>query len=214
MLITPASGDLRNVLQTVVGFPSDYTGTSSIVINDYDFDIVARNIILLLIAMHYESNIACPMMLHLWYSALVPADLVARLTSNLLPLIQDVCSKISNKPENSLQAKTWKYKTHSMRVVLQKSQWTKLLSYFEVPADLSASKAHDIRIASTLAPSRVDHLHRFLYTIPTGKRLVVTKFREDGILLPFGASRKDFTIPNPCVLYITHPTRKTWLTSC
>lgn len=214
MLITPASGDLRNVLQTVVGFPSDYTGTSSIVINDYDFDIVARNIILLLIAMHYESNIACPMMLHLWYSALVPADLVARLTSNLLPLIQDVCSKISNKPENSLQAKTWKYKTHSMRVILQKSQWTKLLSYFEVPADLSASKAHDIRIASTLAPSRVDHLHRFLYTIPTGKRLVVTKFREDGILLPFGASRKDFTIPNPCVLYITHPTRKTWLTSC
>ena len=85
MLTTSASGDLRNVLKTVTEFPPNYSGNSKIVINDYDFDIVARNIILLLIAMHYESDIACPMMLHLWYSALLPVDLVARLKSNQLP---------------------------------------------------------------------------------------------------------------------------------
>jgi hypothetical protein len=39
-----ASGDLRNVIKTIASLPQSYTGMPSIVVNDVDFDIVARNV--------------------------------------------------------------------------------------------------------------------------------------------------------------------------
>jgi hypothetical protein len=50
VLLFAALGDLRNVVKTVIGMPEAYSGTCSIVINDFNSAITARNAILLLIA--------------------------------------------------------------------------------------------------------------------------------------------------------------------
>ena len=184
-------------MKSLVGLPEMYAGYCEVVVNDKDSDIVARNAILLLIALHFSPETAAPMMLHLWYSALIPAQMLRSLQDNILPLIQEVCNKIKSKPAQSLQSKTWTYGTRSLRLVLTKEHWDHLLPYFEVPDGLSAAQAQVIRAATTLAPERKDYLERALLTQPPAWRVCTMKFRKDGLLLPFGSSRQEFDTPNP-----------------
>jgi len=177
--------------------PKSYTGQCDIVVNDRDFDIVARNLILLLTALHFSPDKAAPIMLHIWYSALIPEQMFRTLKDNILPLIQEVCTKVCEKPAKSLQSKTWRYGTRSLRLVLQKEQWDRLLSYFQVPDGLSLIQAQNVRILTTLAPERRDYVDRALYNLPPSSRVCMMKFRMDGILLPFGSSRNEFDTPNP-----------------
>jgi hypothetical protein len=66
-LLFAASGDPRNVIKSIVGLPDGYTGELKAVLNDKDFLIVARNAIMLLIALHLDRETAVPMIIHLWY---------------------------------------------------------------------------------------------------------------------------------------------------
>ena len=184
-------------MKSLIGLPETYAGHCGVVVNDKDSDIVARNAILLLIALHFSPEVATPMMLHLWYSALMPAQMLQSLRDNILPLIQEVCDKIQAKPAQSLLSKTWTYDTRSLRLILTKEQWGYLLPYFEVPDGLSAAQAQAIRLSTTLAPERKDYLERALLTQPPAWRVCTMKFRKDGVLLPFGSSRQEFDSPNP-----------------
>ncbi|KAF7958784.1 hypothetical protein EAE96_002317 [Botrytis aclada] len=58
-------------------------------------------------------------------------------------------------------------------------------------------------VDTTLSPSRRDNLEREFYIRPPAWRVCATKFRTDGILLPFGHSRKDFDKPNPTLFQST-----------
>lgn len=124
-------------MKSLSGLPKLYGGECGVVVNDRDFDIVARNAILLLTALHFEPGEATHMMLHIWYSALIPERVLRSLQDQILPLIHDVCAKIREKPMKSLQSKTWTYGARSLRLVLQRAMWDRLPSYLMVPDDLS-----------------------------------------------------------------------------
>jgi hypothetical protein len=128
-------------VKSLTGLPQSFTGQCDVVINDRDIDIVARNAILLLTTLHFSPGEAMPIMLRLWYSAFIPKDLFRSLQDNILPLFQDVCVKIQEKPADSLQAKTWNYGERSLRLVLQKAIWDRLSSYLEVPKGLTLAQA-------------------------------------------------------------------------
>lgn len=196
-LTLPASGDMRNVVKTLAGLPESFPGKCEVVINDKDFDIVARNVILLLVALSFSPAKAVPIMIHIWYSALIPKAFYDDLRASVLPLFVDVCAKIKAKPEEILQAKTWTFGSRSLRLILPKKDWDRLPQYLTNPEELSITKAHDIRVAITLAPQRIDYLHRALYDQPPRWRICHKRFRQDGILAPFGVSRKQFDTPNP-----------------
>ncbi|EEP78509.1 predicted protein [Uncinocarpus reesii 1704] len=196
-LLFAASGDLRNLMKTVAALPESYTGTLNVTFNDLDFDIVARNVVFLLTALTLPTEKATPIILHLWYSALIPAEILTILDKEVLPLIDDVCKKISTKPVESLQAKTWKCGERSLHLVLQKHRWVEIRNSFTVPKGLSLDKARSVRKAITMAPARVDNLHRGLFSQPPFRRVSKIKFRENGILLPFGSCRARFDTPNP-----------------
>ncbi|KAF8860575.1 hypothetical protein BDZ45DRAFT_619601 [Acephala macrosclerotiorum] len=200
-ILFAASGDLRNVVKSVNGMAFSLETRRDVVINDIDIDIVARNTILLLVAMNFPAEEAASMILHLWYSALVPQGLLDHLQNTIMPLIQDVCTKIREKPSFSLQSKTWRRGPTSLRLVLEKNEWNSILSYFKVPDSLSADEAQKIRISTTLA--RMDHVDRALFRQQPAWRIGMMKFREDGILLPFGASRHSFNKPNPTFYHTT-----------
>lgn len=198
-----ASGDCRHLVKTIGSLPSSYTGPCEAVINDKEMDIVARNAILLLIAFQFEPEVAAPVMLHLWYSAFVPAGLLALLKEVILPLVQDVCAKIESKPPLTLLSKTWTFENRTLRLALRKQSWTELLSYFDVPDGLTIENAENIRAATTLAPERRDYLDRGLFRQPPGQRVATLRFRHDGILLPFAARRDEYDTPNPSVSSLT-----------
>jgi hypothetical protein len=50
-MVPTASGDPRNIVKTIVSLPRSYTRKPLIVINDIDFDIVARNLVMLLLTL-------------------------------------------------------------------------------------------------------------------------------------------------------------------
>ncbi|KAH8593394.1 hypothetical protein B0O99DRAFT_515819 [Bisporella sp. PMI_857] len=196
-LLFAASGDIRNVVRSLAEIPQSWTGESDVVINDRDFDIVARNVILLLVALNFNPSEAPRIMLHIWYSAVIPRRIFVLLQNRVLPLFKDVCSKIQGKPPKSLQAKTWNFGARGLRLVLEKSMWDRLPSYLEVPGGLSASEALRIMRLTTLAPGRKDYVERALYIRFPPWRVCNSKFRNDGVLLPSGQSRSEFDTPNP-----------------
>jgi len=50
-LLFAASGDMRNLVKTVVDLPSSYLKPDEAVLNDKEFDLVVRNAVMLLIAL-------------------------------------------------------------------------------------------------------------------------------------------------------------------
>jgi hypothetical protein len=58
-ILFAASGDLKNAIKTIVGLPEGYSGECVVVLNNMEFIIVARNAIMLLIAMHLDPRSQC-----------------------------------------------------------------------------------------------------------------------------------------------------------
>ncbi|KAI1394162.1 uncharacterized protein F4822DRAFT_39208 [Hypoxylon trugodes] len=197
-LLFAASGDIRNVVKTITSLPKGFRSPMSIYLNDRDGDVVGRNAIMLLLALaEDDSSVVVENIVHLWYSAFIPQSLYDILRGKIHDLVQDVCSKIAHKAPNAPMGKTWIFGSRSLRLVLTKKQWSDLLASLEVPAGLTTKKAQDIRRAITIAPQRVDHRERRYFAQTPGDRASAQKFREDGIVIPFGASRDPFTVPNP-----------------
>ncbi|KAF2800286.1 hypothetical protein K505DRAFT_382762 [Melanomma pulvis-pyrius CBS 109.77] len=200
-ILCAASGDIRNVLKSIAGLPDGYTGQCSVVMNDIDFDIVARNAIFLLIAFHLKPEDATPAIIHLWYSAFLPPSILAMLQEKILPLIDDVCTKIANKSDNVPLGKIWTLELgQSLRVVFTKAEWNRLKAFLTVPSDMSVNEVNIIRLTQMRNPTRTDYRQKAAYNQWPAFRTCNEKFRRECILLPFGTSRKEFTSPNPTFL--------------
>lgn len=159
---------------------------------------MARNIILLLIALLVaDVDEAVDCMIHVWYSALIRKSDLNVLQRDIRPAIEEVCQNVQDKPQDTMMRKTRTSREHSLSLVLTKSSWGKLLPYTVVPYGLTAERANQIRRAVTLAASRKDYRDRNLLMQPPPRRVAKNRFREDGLLLPFGSPRDDFQIPNP-----------------
>ncbi|KAH7204657.1 hypothetical protein DER44DRAFT_666985 [Fusarium oxysporum] len=197
-LLFAASGDSRNAIKTIGQLPSSYQQPIDIVMNDRDIDIVARNAIMLLIALTVDDqDEAVDCMIHIWYSASIRKSHCDILKHRVRPLIENVCDKIKGKPANRVLGKTWTFEERSLRLALKKSSWDKVLSFLDMPQDLTADKADEVRRAVTLAPSRVDYRERHFLFLNPSLRVAKQRYREDGLLLPFGAQRSEFCEPNP-----------------
>ncbi|KAF1946434.1 hypothetical protein EJ02DRAFT_418542 [Clathrospora elynae] len=196
-LLFAASGDLRNVVKTVVGLPESYGGECTAVLNDKELIIVARNAIMLLIALYFDPEVSVPMIIHLWYSASIPGAMVQALQSHILPLVEEVCGKVKDKSAGSVQAKTFTINGRKLRVVLKKEEWFEFAKYFTVPKTLTADEANVMRRRVTVAPERIDYRERAMLQWPGALRLVDMNFRQEGVFLPFGCSLEAFDTPNP-----------------
>ena len=94
------------MVKTVGSLPNSYGGNISVTINDIDFDIVARNIILVLLALTTpDHQKAIETIIHCWYSAFIrPEDLQS--LEGLRSLFQAVCDELADREATSLAAKT------------------------------------------------------------------------------------------------------------
>jgi hypothetical protein len=169
------------------------------VMNGIHPEIFTQNIILVLVAFRFPPEEAAPIMIHLWYSALIPSSVLVALRAKLLPLIHEVCVQADHQPYVPVFEMVFEKNKASLRIELTREEWHRVRKYLQVPRRLSATTAAENRHEVTLAPSRKDELHRFLYAQPRYWRVSSVKFRTDGILLPFGCSRKEFDTPNPLV---------------
>lgn len=136
-------------------------------------------------------------MLHVWYSSLIRRSDADILKTRILPLFEDVVRKIEGKASGVILGKTWTLGKNTCRAELSKENWSALLILVRGTANLSPEQARQIRASVTLAPQRVDYRHRWLFSQQPAHRVCASRFFEEGILLPFGASRETFIVPNP-----------------
>ncbi|RKL09243.1 hypothetical protein BFJ68_g9188 [Fusarium oxysporum] len=98
-LLFSASGDLRNVVQTITQLPPSYEQPIEIIMDDHEFDVVARNVIILLLALTADDqDEAADCILHIWYSSFIRKSHFDKLKQRMRPLIQSVCDKVKDKP--------------------------------------------------------------------------------------------------------------------
>ncbi|KAH9225123.1 hypothetical protein K456DRAFT_1776129 [Colletotrichum gloeosporioides 23] len=169
-LLFATSGDLRNVVKTIAKLPNSYTQSIEVTMNDRDLNIVARNVIMLLISLVVDDvNIAADCIIHVWYSALLCKSNLNIIQHRIHPVLKEVCYKLKGKGADTLQ--------------------DDLLSFTDTPKGLTSNQAYDIRKAVTLAEGRKDYRDRHLLLQYPSHRIALTRFREDGLLLPFGAAQ-------------------------
>jgi hypothetical protein len=181
----------------------------SVTINDREFDVVARNTILLLLALtgqdstEAEEN-SMPIdlsaaLMHVWYSASISSGIYSYLQHRVKPLITDVCNRAADKPSSDVLSETWSFSgDKTLCLALKKSEWLKLQRFLDIPGDVTHENAAQIRTAVTLSPERADYRDRWYFKDASPPmRIAKQRFREDGLLLPFGHPRKAFDIPNP-----------------
>ncbi|KAF6236092.1 hypothetical protein HO173_005720 [Letharia columbiana] len=190
-----ASGDLRNIIESVIGMPDDYSGTCLCVVNDKDQLVVARNVVMLLTSLVFPPVIAAVLILHIWYSARLTPKMLQDVKDRVRPLIAEVLKKIEQKKDDVLLHKTWTFGTRMLSLRLYKQQWNLILRLFD--AEQPVSKGEEERQYVMLNDTRVDYRERRLFTMSPSRRVCSHKMQESGMLLPFGSCSDGYTSSNP-----------------
>ncbi|KAG7002098.1 hypothetical protein G7Y79_00029g063940 [Physcia stellaris] len=201
-----ASGDLRNTMCSVNGLPGTYKGVCNVVLNDKNFNVAARNIIMLLVATRLPPADAAEVIVPLWYSARLTQAMLKIVEQYVKDPVAELVAKLQGKPEDVLLSKKWTYGASEVVVRLYKQQWTTLLQILESKHDVTKTEAERLKVV--LAPSRVDYRDRELYGISGFRRICSTKFRESGVLAPFGSCLDQFQWSNPLLF---NEKTSTWL---
>jgi hypothetical protein len=185
-------------VKTLADLPRSYHGALSITINDHDPHVVARNIIICILAASIDNtDQASESIIHIWYSAFIRQADLDLLTTQVLPLVQEVWSEIKDKSSTSLHSKTWRIRNCTLRLAMNKKAWQFLLSCLTVRPGLTLQQAQALRLAVTNGHKHRDDRDRVAVRQSPAHRVSKQKHNEDGIILPFGHSREAFVIPNP-----------------
>lgn len=196
-LISIASGDLNDIVKTLACLPVLFRSSLEIVFNDADSIRTARNIIILLVALTVENlDEAIDVMFHLWYSSFITKAHFSILQEQIRPLIQRHCDNIASEVPGKNIRKVFSFKSCSISVTLPKVFWEGLLSLFDLHPTLTTEEASLVRTAA-FCLGHIDWEQRTYEELGPNSRVGWKRFQQDGILLPFGASRDAFTIPNP-----------------
>lgn len=123
-----------------------------ITMNDLEFDVVARNTILLLLALTIQDSTTAEAstslssnaeaLIHVWYSASFPSYVMSQLLDRVKPLITEVCSKITHNPTSTTLGKTWKFSDgRTLRHLLKQKDWLRLADSLDLPENLTVEDA-------------------------------------------------------------------------
>ncbi|KAL8670788.1 MAG: hypothetical protein Q9168_004686 [Polycauliona sp. 1 TL-2023] len=161
-LLFAASGDPRNLMLTVNGLPTTYEATMNCILNDISIRVVARNIVMLLLAAQLPPVEAAEVILHVWYSARLTKGMSAVIDKCVRHRIAGVTFKIKDQSDTALLAKTWTFGSTVIAVRLTKAHWGVVLTMLDAKHDLA--KSEEQRRKVILAPHRLDYReHRLLF---------------------------------------------------
>ncbi|KAL8784828.1 MAG: hypothetical protein Q9213_003732 [Squamulea squamosa] len=194
-LLFAASGDFRNIVATVNTLPGNYSNAATTVINDRDDLLTARTVIFLLIALIEDSALAAELILHLWYSSRLTPTLMSVLGSKITPEMSRSVEAAEDKNQGDLISQSWSLHSATVSVHLSRTQWYFILKVLQAKHSVAESEPN--RQSITVSKRRSDHRERHYYNLTPSMRLCSHKFRQGGVLLPFGYSDKNFNVVNP-----------------
>ncbi|KIY66372.1 hypothetical protein CYLTODRAFT_491503, partial [Cylindrobasidium torrendii FP15055 ss-10] len=191
-----ASGDLRNVVKSVNSLPEDYTGRLTLLLNDHNPGVVARNILILAILGIVEdlSN-ASEYALHLWYSIFLPSDWTTKAMVHLARH-ELMCTGLFSGEKINLTPNT------TLRLKLSRSYTADIV----LEALAMGSSADAVPVSNAFntvmnAPSRVDYRDRVYARLSPSHRMAILEWRSFGLLMPFGAPNAHLNRANKTLFF-------------
>ena len=191
-----ASGDLRNIIKSIVGIPDNYNGTALCIVNDRDQIIVARNVVMLLTSLVFPPVVAAEIMLHIWYSARLRLRMLQNVKDHVRPLIAQVLKESEQRKHYTLLSGTWTFGSRVLSLCLCKGQWEYILMMLDAKHPVSNSEVHKQQYMK-LNATALDTLEHRLLQMPPSWRVSIVKMRESGMLLPFGCCLDQYSCQNP-----------------
>ncbi|CCL98321.1 uncharacterized protein FIBRA_00315 [Fibroporia radiculosa] len=184
-----ASGDLRDVVRTINEMPHDYPGELTVVLNDVNPMVVARNLALLLVlGMAENKRQAADIAVHLWYSAFLPHMYQLQLQLIIRDILESVDADGSLKcdlsPKSRIEGRPGR---GTVGVLISCLLSQPLYQVGDAQNELARAR---------LLHARGDRLHREYWPLDPSHRLAFHEFRVYGLLLPFGAANAHLNTPN------------------
>ncbi|KAK7445724.1 hypothetical protein VKT23_014719 [Stygiomarasmius scandens] len=184
-----ASGDLRNVIRTVNELPEDYQGTINMLINDFNPVVVSRNfLILMILGLLSDIDEATELALHLWYSVFLPESW----NTHVLTILEAVRFELDRSHRFSFGPNS------NLNITFSNDTKGGIVAalMMDVSGTLTPETAKTALYQVMLAPERVDYRDRYYFQLKPSHRLAVQRWRETGLLHPFGASNAHLNQPN------------------
>lgn len=188
-----ASGDIRNIVKTVNGLPGNYRGRCTIIVNDIDPQVTARNLIILAILLDTTSKSPAEEVaeaaLHISYSAAV--------TKAQEDLVKTCHGRILSSNELEGRTRSWFSGSPCEMLRYELDEGTMAEAGRLLKSSYSLQEAKNDMHRIMMAPSRVDYRDRYLASLRPHHRVAHMKWRDGtGIVLPFGEPAGSFTEPN------------------
>ncbi|KAJ8610581.1 hypothetical protein MRB53_038486 [Persea americana] len=129
---------------------------------------------------------AAEALIHLWYSAFLPNEVLLGFKSRVEPLLAEVCSNIQSTSPETVIKKNLEFQFRKyVCVALTKQQWSQSADILWSCSALTQQEAENLRAATVLAPERTDYRDRWYFKDANlFSRIAKQRFREDGLLLP------------------------------
>ena len=181
-------------MKTINSLPDNYTGKLDVSINDPNPLVACRNLTILLVLGSYpDEDTAVDVALHHWFSALVPSD-YHTITSTAAHSFLDYIVKGSNSFKlPSTRSTVYLSPSASSPTFSKTRDAVEHICGKHIPSKEQARTAHErVRFAA----SRRDHRDRVMAQLKPSHRLAFQRFRETGIVLPFGAQSSHFDTAN------------------
>lgn len=190
-----ASGDLRNVVETVAGLPEGYEGKVRVVLNDHNPKIACRNFLLLQVLGQLGLR-GVDTAIALWFSMALTQE-----QRTVLSLLVWKQVEAANVAEGKADA-SWDFaesgRGSSMTAHFEDHVWVCLCDM--MTSSLTLQKATGVRDAKLRDPRKSDFVERKLQALQPYHRVAFSKFRSSGLVLPFGALDAHHNTPNHFLL--------------
>lgn len=180
------------MVETIVNIPENFTQNVRILINDLDDVVAIRNLMLLLVALEAERTVAPMMMLHLWYSVNVPAE--------ILKILGTIISQLPEKTsmdagQQDFIQMDWEAGTRKQSIRTTSELLGSLKDLITTPRDATVCK--NTRDAKVKSQYGLDYRETEIFPANHFQRVSSMRFLQTGLVLPLSAPVTAFTEPNP-----------------
>lgn len=187
-----ACGDIRNVVETILGIPATFEHRVRVLLNDFDEVVASRCVMLLILALSDEQ--AAEKMLHLWYSAFLPKDLLSRVVSDFNKAPEKKYVHVELKKFLKMQ---WRTNEKAQSITTSSKVIEELENHLDTTRELS--KCDLARKSRVLSQDVFDNMESSMFAMDAFRRVSYMKFMNTGLVLPIAAVTDSFTEPNPSV---------------
>ena len=180
-------------MSTLDAIPDSYQGKFTAVLNEEDPHVLARAIFVMILAFSKLRD-AYYYMLHLLYSIKWTIEIDQAIMDTINADLVNICSEISERPADRIHDHCWTRGNARLRVTLRVSEWRQLRKVLVTDFSMAHIERETQRTMNNIYEK--DHAELRYAGLPRAMRTSENKYRESGILMPFGHCIESHEEPN------------------